>query len=152
MDRHLRWMEEAFKEAEKAYAEGEVPIGAVVVLNNKIIGRGHNQVENLQDATAHAEMIAITAAANHLSSWRLEGASLYVTLEPCPMCAGAIVHSRIQQLIFGCFDPKGGACGSLYNVVQDSRLNHQVEIETGILADRCAAILKEFFTSLRKAI
>ncbi len=146
---HLRWMREALREAERAFHEGEVPVGAVVVLDNKIIGRGHNQTELLQDPTAHAEILAITAAANFLSSWRLEGASLYVTLEPCPMCAGAIVNSRIETLIFGAHDLKRGACGSLYNIVQDTRLNHRVQLISGILAEDSAALLQRFFRTLR---
>ncbi len=146
---HERWMQEALREAERAFHEGEVPVGAVVVLDNKIIGRGHNQTELLQDPTAHAEILALTAAANYLSSWRLEGTSLYVTLEPCPMCAGAIVNSRIETLIFGAFDPKRGACGSLYNIVQDVRLNHRVQLVTGVLAEESAALLQRFFRTLR---
>ncbi len=148
-DIHIRWMQEALREAERAFREGEVPVGAVVVFENKIIGRGHNQTELLQDPTAHAEVLAITAAANYLSSWRLEGASLYVTLEPCPMCAGAIVNSRIETLVFGAHDPKRGACGSLYNIVQDARLNHRVNLISGVLAEESAALLQGFFRTLR---
>lgn len=144
-----RWMEYALKEAEQAYKRKEVPIGAVVVMNNRIIGRGYNQIELLQDPTAHAEMIAITAAATYTGSRRLEQCSLYVTLEPCTMCAGAIVLARIPRLVFGAFDPKAGACGTLYNIVNDARLNHRVETIHGILEERCGAILKEFFGKVR---
>ena len=146
---HELWMERALKEAEKAYDIGEVPVGAVVVQGDHIIGKGYNQTESLHDPTAHAEMIAITAAANTFGSWRLEGCSLYVTLEPCAMCAGAIVLARIEKLVFGASDPKAGACGSLRNIVQDDRLNHQVEMISGILSEASSAILKSFFQDLR---
>ncbi|NOY79013.1 MAG: tRNA adenosine(34) deaminase TadA [Calditrichaeota bacterium] len=146
---HTYWMGKALEEAGKAYDEGEVPVGAVVVWENRIIGRGHNQTEALQDPTAHAEILAITAAASFLSSWRLEGVSLYVTLEPCPMCAGAIVNSRIPTLVFGAFDPKRGACGSLYNIVQDERLNHRVQLISGVLAEESSDLLRQFFKELR---
>jgi len=142
-------MRRALEEAGKAYDEGEVPVGAVAVWEDRVIGRGHNQTETLQDPTAHAEILAITAAANFLSSWRLEGVSLYVTLEPCSMCAGAIVNSRIKTLIFGAFDPKRGACGSLYNIVQDDRLNHRVQLVSGVLADESSELLRQFFRGLR---
>ncbi len=142
-------MEYALREAEQAYRRKEVPIGAVIIAENRIIGRGYNQIESLQDPTAHAEMIAITAAATHEGSRRLEGCTLYVTLEPCAMCAGAIVLARIPTLVFGAFDPKAGACGTMYNLVQDQRLNHRVEIVAGVYEDRCGAILKEFFGKVR---
>jgi tRNA(adenine34) deaminase len=144
-----RWMESAFREAELAYKRKEVPIGAVIVHKSKIIGRGYNQIETLQDPTAHAEMIAITAAAGHLGARRLEGCVLYVTLEPCPMCAGAIVLARLPRLVFGAPDPKAGACGTLYNLVQDERLNHRVELVGGVMEEQCGAILKDFFTKVR---
>lgn len=144
-----KWMREALKEAHLALKKKEVPVGAVVVYENKIIGRGHNQVESLKDATAHAEILAITAAANFFDSWRLEGASIYVTLEPCVMCAGAIVLSRIERLVFGTFDPKQGACGTLYNIPEDNRLNHQVQIVPEILKEECSKILTDFFQNLR---
>ncbi len=144
-------MKEALKEAEKALKKKEVPVGAVVVYQNKIIGRGHNQTETLKDATAHAEILAIGAASNFLNSWRLNDASIYVTVEPCIMCAGAIILSRLDRLIFGTPDPKAGACGSLYNLPQDIRLNHQVEIISGVLEDQCKSILKAFFEKLRKS-
>jgi tRNA(adenine34) deaminase len=142
-------MEYALKEARQALRREEVPIGAVIVHENRIIGRGYNQTETLQDPTAHAEMIAITAAATHLGSRRLENCTLYVTLEPCAMCAGAIVLARIPRLVFGAFDPKAGACGTLYNIVQDTRLNHRVELVGGISAETCGAMLKEFFSKVR---
>ena len=145
-----RWMKAALKEAEKAFEGGEVPVGAVVVYENRIIGRGHNQTESLMDPTAHAEIIAIGAAASFLDSWRLSNCSLYVTLEPCAMCAGAIVLARLDRLIFGPHDSKAGACGSLMNIVQDGRLNHQVQITSGVLADECSALLRSFFHTLRK--
>lgn len=143
-------MEHALKEAEKALSQNEVPIGAVVVYGDAVIGKGHNQTETLQDPTAHAEMIAITAAASYLHSRRLEGCTLYVTLEPCPMCAGAIVLARIPTLVFGAYDPKAGACSTLYNIVEDGRLNHQVHTIGGVLDDRCSEILKMFFDKARK--
>ncbi|GAB4339715.1 MAG: tRNA adenosine(34) deaminase TadA [Calditrichia bacterium] len=143
-------MELAFREAEKAYEKREVPVGAVVVYENKVIGRGHNLTESLQDPTAHAEILAITAAAEYLGSRRLLDTRLYVTLEPCAMCAGAIVLARIPVLVYGAADPKSGACGSLMNVVQDERLNHRVEMVTGIMENRCSLILSDFFRKLRE--
>jgi tRNA(adenine34) deaminase len=144
-----RWMEFALKEAEQAYRREEVPIGAVVVHDRRIIGRGYNQTETLQDPTAHAEMIAITAAVTSIGSRRLEDCTLYVTLEPCLMCAGAIVLARVPRLVFGAYDPKAGACGTLFTITQDVRLNHQAETVGGILEERCGAILKGFFEALR---
>jgi len=142
-------MRAALKEAEKAYEGGEVPVGAVIVHDNRIIGRGHNHTEGLNDPTAHGEIIAIGAAASYLNSWRLSECGLYVTLEPCPMCAGAIVLARIDRLVFGPHDPKAGACGSLMNIVQDGRLNHQVSVTSGVLTDECSALLRSFFKRLR---
>ncbi len=147
---HEYWMEMAFREAEKAYEKGEVPIGAVVVYENRIIGRGHNLTETLQDPTAHAEMIAITAAAEYLGSRRLLNTALYVTLEPCAMCAGAIVLARIPLLVFGASDPKAGACGTLYNIVSDVRLNHRAQVIRGVLENKCSLILSDFFRKLRE--
>ena len=144
-----KWMRHAIAEAQLALKKDEVPVGAVVVYEDKIIGRGHNQVESLNDPTAHAEIIAIGAASNYLNSWRLSGASLYVTMEPCTMCAGALVLSRIDRLVFGTKDPKAGACGSLYNIVQDIRFNHQMEIVPYVLEKECKQILLEFFEKLR---
>jgi tRNA(adenine34) deaminase len=149
MNEDERWMESAIREAEQAARRNEVPVGAVIVHEGRIIGRGYNQIETLQDPTAHAEMIAITAGATALGSRRLEGCTLYVTLEPCTMCAGAIVLARIPRLVFGAPDPKAGACGSLALVVQDPRLNHRVELSRGVLEERCSEVLKEFFSRLR---
>ena len=146
---HERWMAYAIREAEQALKRKEVPVGAIIVRDNRIIGRGYNQIESLQDPTAHAEMIAITAAATHLESRRLEECTLYVTLEPCAMCAGAIVQARIPTLVFGAFDPKAGACGTLFNIVQDDRLNHRVATFGGIEEARCGAMLKDFFAGVR---
>lgn len=144
-----KFMEEAFKEARKAAAEGEVPIGAVIVREGEVIARAHNRTEQDKDPTAHAEMLAIREAAKHLGGWRLTGCSMFVTTEPCSMCAGAIVWSRIEKLYIGTMDPKAGACGSLMNIPQDSRLNHYVEIETGLMREECAGLMKDFFRKLR---
>ena len=144
-----RWMDSALREAEQAYKKKEVPIGAVIVQNSRIIGRGYNQIESLRDPTAHAEMIAITAAATQIGGRRLENCTLYVTLEPCPMCAGAIVLARIPRLVFGAWDAKAGACGTLFNIVQDERLNHRVEVAGGISEAKCGNVLKEFFSKVR---
>lgn len=149
MNDHLRFMSAALKEAEAAYKQNEVPIGAVIVKGDVVIAKAHNQVEMLQDPTAHAEIIAIGAAANHLGSWKLKGCTLYVTLEPCPMCAGAIVLSRLDRVVFGAYDPKMGACSTLYNVVQDERLNHRVEIIAGVMDDDAKLLLREFFEKQR---
>lgn len=143
-------MIEALKEAQIAYDCGEVPIGAVVEKDGVIIGRGHNLTETLKDPTAHAEMLALREAAANLGGWRLLGCSLYVTAEPCAMCAGAIVWARIEKLCIGTMDAKGGACGSVFNIPQEPRLNHYVEIETGIMRQECQDILKRFFKELRK--
>ena len=142
-------MTAAMKEAEEAYKKNEVPVGAVIVKKDTIIARAHNQVEMLQDPTAHAEIIAIGAAASYLGTWRLGGCTLYVTLEPCPMCAGAIVLARLERLVFGSFDPKMGACSTIYNIVQDQRLNHRVEVISGILEDDSRFLLREFFAKKR---
>lgn len=144
-----KWMRQALAEAKLALKKDEVPIGAVVVFEDKIIGRGHNQVESLKDPTAHAEIIAIGAAAGYLGSWRLSGATCYVTVEPCAMCAGALVLSRVDRLVFGTKDPKAGACGSLFNIVQDPRLNHQVEVVPHVLEDECSRVLQIFFEKAR---
>ncbi len=140
-----RMMRQAIAEAERALETDDVPVGAVVVHEGRIIGRGQNQRERLQDPTAHAEMIALTAASSAMRSWRLEGCTLYVTLEPCTMCAGAIVLARVGRLVFGADDPKAGACGSVYNIVEDNKLNHQPEMTTGILAESCSDLLRDFF-------
>lgn len=144
-----RFMSAALQEAGKALEQDEVPIGAVVVFESKIIGRGFNQVEKLKDATAHAEMIAITAAENHLRDWRLSDCDIYVTTEPCLMCTGAIISSRIKGIYFGAFDPKFGACGSVYNVAQEGKLNHKVEVFSGLLEQESSSLLQEFFKKKR---
>lgn len=143
------FMREAIKEAKKAEAKLEVPIGAVVVLNGEIIGRGHNVRELTHDATTHAEMIAIREANQHLGNWRLEDTQLFVTLEPCPMCSGAMILSRVKDLYYGAPDPKGGTAGTLMNLLGDERFNHQVNIEKGLLEEECAALLTDFFRMLR---
>ena len=149
MEEHTKWMKYALLEAEKAMEEDEVPVGAIVVKNGQIIGRGHNQVERLSDATAHAEIIAITAACHTLESKWLEDATLYVTLEPCPMCAGAIWLARLKCVVYGAFDEKAGAASTLYNIPQDPRLNHYVDLISGVEEERCSAILHSFFSSKR---
>ena len=147
-----RFMEAALAEAEAAASEGEVPIGAVVVWENRIIGRGRNRVEATQDPTAHAEILAIGAASQTVKTWRLDEGTLYVTLEPRHMCAGAIVLARIARLVYGASDPKAGACGSLAMVPQDLRLNHRVEVVSGVLAEEGAELLQRFFRERRRAI
>ncbi|MFQ5707367.1 MAG: nucleoside deaminase [bacterium] len=152
MATHKVWMERALGEAEKALEKQEVPVGAVVVSGDRIVGRGHNLVESLQDPTAHAEMIAITAAANSCHSWRLEDAVLYVTKEPCPMCAGAIYLARISQVVVGVSDARMGACGSTINVLQNAYLHTHVPVTFGILESRCLGILQTFFQKLRQEV
>lgn len=142
-------MEQALLEAQAAYDKDEVPVGAVVVLNSEIIGRGHNCRETTGDPTMHAEIVAIREAAQSLNSWRLEDCELYVTLEPCPMCAGAIIQSRIERVVFGAFDPKAGCAGTLYNLLTDTRFNHRTEVVPGVLEDKCAELLKRFFKGKR---
>ena len=150
------YMLEALKEAKKAFEEDEVPVGAVIVSDKspsgdkRIIARAHNQVERLRDPTAHAEMIAITQAAAALGSKWLSGTSIYVTIEPCSMCAGALVLSRIKNLYFGACDPKTGACGSVTNIVNHKKLNHKIKVKKGILKEDCSSLLKEFFKKNRK--
>lgn len=143
-------MKEALREAEIAAGAGEVPVGCVIVHEGRVIARAHNQREQLGDPTAHAEMLALTQAAAAVGNWRLEGATLYVTLEPCAMCAGALVLARVERLVFGAEDPGAGACGSLYNIVSDSRLNHSLEVVSGLLAEACGGILKDFFKKKRR--
>jgi tRNA(adenine34) deaminase len=148
---HVLHMEMALEEAQAAADEDEVPIGAVIVsLQRGVIARAHNQREQLLDPTAHAEMIAITQAAQALRSWRLENCVLYVTLEPCPMCAGAVVQAQLPLVVYGAMNPKAGACETLYRITSDPRLNHQARVVGGVLADRCAALLTEFFTAKRQ--
>ena len=146
---HDRWMRQALDQARAAFEADEVPVGAVIVQGESIIGMGFNQRETLQDPTAHAEIIAITQAAQTLESWRLLDCTLYVTLEPCPMCAGAIVQARIPTVVYGTTDPKGGACHTLYQITDDDRLNHRSTVLGGVLQDDCRAILQEFFRQQR---
>ena len=147
---HEHFMKEALKEAIKAFDKGEVPVGAVIVHNKKIIARAHNQTELLKDPTAHAEMLAITQATSVLENARLEKTTMYVTMEPCAMCAGALVLARCPELHFGAGDPKAGACGTLFNIVNDDRLNHRIKAHGGLLGNDAKALLQEFFRSLRK--
>ena len=147
---HEKWMEYAIKEAKKAFEKKEVPIGAIIVKNEKIIGRGYNQCETLKDPTAHAEIIAITSATNTIKDWRLNDCKMYVTKEPCPMCAGALINSRIKFLGFGLYDNQEGCCGSLYQLCQDYRFKHQLGYKGGIMEKECNALLKEFFKTIRQ--
>ncbi len=147
---HFFYMGEALKEAKKAADIGEVPIGAVIVMNNEIISKGYNLKEISGDATSHAEIVAIRKANEALGRWRLSGATLYVTLEPCPMCAGAILQARLDRVVFGAMDPKAGAAGSILNLLENPAFNHQVEVLAGIREEECSKILKEFFRRLRK--
>ncbi len=149
MQFHEPWMRRALRQAAAAMEMGEVPVGAVIVHDDTVIAESHNQRETLNDPTAHAEMIAITQAAEALGSWRLLDCTLYVTLEPCPMCAGAIVQSRIPSVIYGTADPKGGACHTLFQITSDIRLNHQALVLGGVLQDECRTILQEFFRQQR---
>jgi len=144
-----RFMRAALNEARAALEHDDVPVGAVVVKDDRVIARGHNQREQLKDPTAHAEMIALTSASAHVGHWRLDGCTIYVTLEPCPMCAGATVLARIPRLVYGAADPKAGACNSLYEIPTDARLNHRITVQRGVLADECAEMLREFFAKQR---
>ena len=144
------FMREALRQAQKAYAADEVPVGAVIVREGKVIARAHNQVELLKDATAHAEMLALTQAEAAVGDWRLTDCELYVTKEPCAMCAGALVHTRIRRVIFGCTDPSAGAAGSMMNLLQIPAFNHQCEIKSGVLQNECAGILQDFFRKRRE--
>ena len=146
---HEYWMKQPLRLAQKAFEEGEVPVGAIIVKDNQIIGRGYNQRERLNDPTAHAEILAITAATGTLKDWRLTDCILYVTKEPCPMCAGAIINSRVNQLIFGAYDEEKGCCGSLYQLCGDRRLDSRTAVKGGVEEVKCASILKEFFQSKR---
>ena len=145
----MLWMNVALVEARLAPDHGDVPVGAVVVANERVVGRGHNQVEGLGDPTAHAEILAIGAASQTLRASRLTGATIYVTMEPCPMCAGAMVLARIDRLVYGCRDPKSGYCGSLGNIVDDPALNHKVSVRSGVLEEECASLMSGFFAELR---
>lgn len=142
-------MHQALREAASAFDEGEVPIGCVIVQDGKVIGRGHNRVETLKDPTAHAEILAIGAACHHLENWRLEGCTLYVTLEPCPMCAGAILNSRIGKVVYGAADKRLGALESHYRILDENPINREVSVTDSILAEDCLGIIQEFFRSLR---
>ena len=144
------FMKEALREAQKAFDKGEVPIGAIAVYKNQIIGRGHNQTEQLQDPTAHAEILAITAAANALNSWRLNDVEMFTTVEPCIMCSGALVLARVKRIIFGARDEKFGGCGSIFNIVEEEKLNHQIKITAGVMEKEAAALMKRFFAEKRK--
>ena len=148
-DKDERWMQEALRAARAALEADEVPVGCVVVHEDRIIGRAHNQREMLRDPTAHAEMIALTQAAGALETWRLDGCTLYVTLEPCAMCAGAMVLGRIDRLVYGAADPKAGAVESVFRLLDEPRLNHKVEVTNGVLAAECGAVLSEFFRTKR---
>jgi len=150
LEKHEAFMRQALVEAEAALLVDEVPVGAIIIHKGRIVGRAYNQREALRDPTAHAEMIAITQAAAGLGSWRLEGCSLYVTLEPCPMCAGAIVQARIPRVVYGASDPKGGALRTLYQLLSDPRLNHQAEITGGVLEETCGELLSRFFREKRR--
>ena len=143
-------MRAALREAERSLEHDEVPVGCVIVHEGIVVGRGHNQVETLQDATAHAEILAIGAASTTLAGWRLSDCTLYVTLEPCAMCAGAIVLARLHRLVYGAFDPKAGACGSVLDVIHEPRLNHRVEVAPGVLAEECGGLLRRFFAARRR--
>jgi len=147
MQKH--WMNMALSEARQAFEEDEVPVGAVIVRDERLLGRGHNRTRALGDPTAHAEILAITAACQTLDSEHLEGADIYVTLEPCSMCAGVIVLARLSELCFGASDPKAGACGSVFDIVREPRLNHSVEVFAGMLSDEAQQILDDFFRKLR---
>ena len=149
---HETYMREALGLAAEAAREGEVPVGAVAVHDGRIVGRGRNARECGQDPTAHAEMIALREAAARLGAWRLSGVTLYATLEPCPMCAGALVNARVDRLVYGAADPKAGAVGTLYDIPRDARLNHQVDVTAGVLAEECGAMLRGFFAQRRKKI
>jgi len=144
-----RWMRVALEEAQLAADKGEVPVGAVVIHQGQVIAKAHNLRESKQDPLAHAELLAIGAAAEHLGRWRLIECTLYVTLEPCPMCAGGIVNSRVDRIVYGAGDPRAGACGTIYNIVEDQRLNHRPEVTRDVLKEPCSQILSKFFKDLR---
>jgi tRNA(adenine34) deaminase len=144
-------MSQAIQQAHKAIQIDEVPIGAVIIHNNQVIGRGYNQREHLHDPTAHAEILAITAASNTLEDWRLNDCTLYVTKEPCPMCAGAVVMSRFKMVIFGCYDEEKGCCGSLYQLCGDPRLGQKIAVKGGVLEEECLELIQNFFLAKRKA-
>lgn len=149
MDMHEKYMKLALKEAKKAYDKKEIPVGAVIVKDDKVIARAHNLKEIKNDTTKHAEILAIQKASKKLGCWRLEDCEMYVTLEPCSMCAGALIQSRVKKVYIGAMDYKTGACGSVLNLLSDYKFNHTVEVETGVLAEECEKILKDFFKELR---
>lgn len=149
--RHQRFMKIAFDEAQRAFEKAEVPVGAVVVFEDRVIGRGHNQTEGLHDATAHAEMIALSAAYNHFGDWRLQECALFSTLEPCPMCAGAAMLSRIEIIVYGVTDPKFGACGSILDIPSEKRFNHNIEVISGVMEPEITELMKLFFQQVRKS-
>lgn len=149
LKKHQQYMRKAFMLAEQAFEEKEVPVGALIVKDDEIVGRGYNQTERLKDPTAHAEILAISAACATLGNKYLDGCTLYVTLEPCPMCAGALVWSKIDRIIFGASDPKAGSCGTVFNLAANHKLNHQVEVIQGILEADCEWLMKEFFKTRR---
>ena len=144
-----KFMRMALREAEKAFDEKEIPIGCIIVKDGVVIGKGHNQIEMLKDATAHAEILSIGTAASHLENWRLDGCTLYVTLEPCPMCAGAILNSRISRVVYGSPDTRFGGCGTTIDVISNNALKREVEVVGGVLADECLGLLKAFFQQMR---
>lgn len=146
-----KYMKEAIRQAKKAYAIGEVPIGCVIVYEDKIIGRGYNRRTTDKNTLAHAELIAIRKASKKMGDWRLEGCTMYVTLEPCQMCSGAIVQSRMSRVVVGCMNPKAGCAGSILNLLQMEEFNHQAELETGVLGDACSQMMKTFFKELRES-
>lgn len=148
-EKTYKFMYAALQEAEQALIENEVPVGAVVVKNDKIIGRGFNQVEKLHDATAHAEMIAITAAANHLGDWRLDNCKMFVSLEPCIMCTGAMLSARIKEVYYSIDDPKFGGCGSVYDLAQEGKINRKIKVYSGIYLDESKTLLQQFFNKVR---
>lgn len=150
-EHNYKFMLAALAEAVAAMEDGEIPIGAVVVHKNKIIGKGHNQTERLKDPTAHAEMLAITAAANNLQNWRLNGCELYVNVEPCVMCTGAAIAARIEKIYFSIYEPKFGACGSLYNIAEGGKTNHKIKVYSGIFQEESEKLMKEFFHKTRTA-
>ena len=149
---HNYWMKQALIQADKAFKSEEIPVGAVVIKEDKVIGRAYNQKEQLNDPTAHAEIIAITAAANTLGDWRLNGCTLYVTKEPCSLCAGAIINARLDMIIFGCYDEAEGCCGSLYQLCGDPRFKTKVSVMGGVMENQSLSLLKEFFNSRRKKV
>ena len=151
MNENEKYMREAIKQAKKAYAIGEVPIGCVIVYEGKIIGRGYNRRTIDKNPLAHAELIAIKKASKRMGDWRLEDCTLYVTLEPCQMCSGAIVQARMKKVVVGCMNPKAGCAGSILNLLQVEQFNHQVELEIGVLQEECSLMMKNFFKELRKA-